>query len=356
MQLEEKPLMRLISHSNPIILHHWDADGVISASTLASYIGQGIEFESPPFRYVFSREYLEILASRAENHDVVVVLDLNLSSKVLMEISSKTNRPVISIDHHTTNDIPRSLAVIYYNPAKDGDPEGLWPSAAHVIALLTGSYDPLLISASIVGDLDKEAKNNRIYKKYMEEIGLDPEKDYDIPKNCAMQVWGAEALGKIDIIKNLPISLAYGGIDPCVALMSNPILTTLREEAEEELDNLIKRADNKLEEVSKGFYASLIDGNGRLISKISRSLASKYPDRIVMIGYLAHSTNDASIYIRTKRNDIDFSKISIKLRSLGYQVGGKSQLNNNVIGIEITAEKLNDAYNNILNLIKQELY
>ncbi|MFP3144754.1 MAG: DHH family phosphoesterase [Caldisphaera sp.] len=356
MMLEEKPLMRLISHSNPIILHHWDADGVISASTLASYVGQGIEFESPPFKYVFSKEYLEILADRAENHDVIVVVDLNLSSKVLMEISSKANRPVISIDHHTTNDIPRSLSVIYYNPAKDGDPEGLWPSAAHVIALLTGNYDPLLISTSIVGDLDREAKNNRIYKKYMEEIGLDPESDYDIPKNCAMQIWGAEALGKIDIIKNLPTSLAYGGIDPCVALMSNPILTMLREEAENELNNLIEIANNKLEKISKDFYATLIDGNGRLISKISRALASKYPNRVVMIGYLAHSTNDASIYIRTKRNDLDFTKISIKLKSLGYQVGGKSQLNNNVIGVEVTSEKLNDAYNDILNLIKKELY
>lgn len=355
MQLDEKPLMRLLSHSNPIILHHWDADGVVSAATLASYIGQGIEFESPPFKYALDSEYLEKLSIKSENHDIVIVVDLNLSSNTLVQISSKAGKPVVSIDHHTTSDIPRSLSVVYYNPARNGDPEGIWPSAAHVIATLTGSYDPLLISTSIVGDLDSEAKNNRIFKKYMEEIGLDPAQDYDIPKNCAMQIWGAEALGKIEVIKNLPSALAYGGIDPCAALMGDPILTMLKNEAEEELENLITKADTQLEEVSRGFYATLIDGNGRLISKISRALASKYPDRIVMIGYLAHSTNDASIYIRTKRNDIDISKLTDKLRYLGYRVGGKSQMNNNVIGVEISPEKLEQSFNNIIYELKKIL-
>ncbi|AFZ70394.1 single-stranded DNA-specific exonuclease [Caldisphaera lagunensis DSM 15908] len=355
MQLENKQLMRLISNSNPLIIHHWDADGVISATTLASYIGQGIDFESPPFRYSLDKNYLELLSLRSENHDVVIIVDLNLPSKALMEISVSTNKPVISIDHHTTNDIPKSLSIVYYNPAKNGDPEGLWPSAAHVIALLTGTYDPLLISTSIIGDLDNEAKNNRIFKKYMDEIGLDPENDFNIPKECAMQVWGAEALGKIDIIKNLPTVLAYGGIDPCAALMRDPVLTMLKNEAEEELSNLISKADAQLEKVFDYFYAVLINGNGRLISKISRTLASKYPDKLIMIGYLAKSTNDASIYIRTKRNDINFSAISEKIKKLGYQVGGKNQANNNVIGVEIKPESLNEAYNNIVEVIKKEL-
>ncbi len=355
MQLEDKQLMRLLSNSNPLIIHHWDADGVISATTLANYIGQGIDFESPPFKYNLDKNYLEILSLKSESHDIIIIVDLNLPSKVLAEISSITNKPVISIDHHTTNDIPKSLSIVYYNPAKNGDPEGLWPSAAHVVAILTGIYDPLLISSSIAGDLDNEAKNNRIFKKYMDEIGLDPEKDFDIPKDCAMQIWGAEALGKIDIIKNLPSVLAYGGIDPCAALMRDPVLTTLRNEAEEELNNLINKADTQLEKITDYFYAVMINGNGRLISKISRTLASKYPNRLIMVGYLAKSTNDASIYIRTKRNDINFSKISEKIKILGYQVGGKSQINNNVIGVEIKPESLSEAYSNIVEIIKKEL-
>ncbi|MGC8566455.1 MAG: DHH family phosphoesterase [Caldisphaera sp.] len=354
MSYNEKNLMRLLTHSNPLVIHHWDADGVISAATLATYIGQELEFESPPFEYKIDENYLEMLSTKAENHDTIVILDLNLPSKYLVSLSAKLGKPVISIDHHTTNDTPKSVSVIYYNPAKNGDPEGLWPSAAHVIASLTGSYDPLLISSSIVGDLDNAAKNNKVFKKYMNEIGLDPIDDFEMPLNCSLQIWGAEAMGKIDIIKTLPSSLAYGGLDPCYALLSDPVLTTLRLEAEEELNSLINKTENKLEKIKENIYFAKIDGKARLISKISREISYKHPNDIIMIGYLAKSTGNASIYIRTRKDDINLFSMLENLKNLGYQVGGKFQLGNNVLAIDVETENLDKAINNIIDYIKNK--
>ncbi|MDP8002688.1 MAG: hypothetical protein RAK17_00630, partial [Caldisphaera sp.] len=97
MSYNEKNLMRLLTHSNPLVIHHWDADGVISAATLATYIGQELEFESPPFEYKIDENYLEMLSTKAENHDTIVILDLNLPSKYLVSLSAKLGKPVISI-------------------------------------------------------------------------------------------------------------------------------------------------------------------------------------------------------------------------------------------------------------------
>ncbi|MCE4624215.1 MAG: DHH family phosphoesterase [Caldisphaeraceae archaeon] len=351
--MDPKSILRLISNSSPLIIHHWDCDGVVSAVTIASYIGRRVSFESPPFKYTIDDDYLEMLEYKLEDHDVIIVVDLNLSPKYLVLLSYRLGRPVVSIDHHTTKEIPRHPSILYYNPAKDGDPQGIWPSAAHVIATLTGFYDPLLIASSIVGDLGSNAKNNRVYMKYMNEIGLDPIADFNLPNDCSMQIWGAEAMGKIDIIKNLPSSLLYGGLDPCYAILNDPILGNLRYEAEEELKRLVSKAENTLEAAGRNFYATKLDGNARLVSKVARKVSSDHPNDIIMIGYLARSINRASIYIRTRRIDVNLIDLLKSINNLGYKAGGKFQRGNNVLAVDVEPEKLDEAFNDIMDIVRK---
>ncbi len=347
MSLSRNSLASLLASSEPLIIHHWDADGLAAAVTAASFSHGRADFVVPPFTYTPSREFIAKVADMASGKDLVVLVDYNISPESLASLVSGTRKPVVVIDHHVSA-YPRVPNLYYYNPASQGDPEGLWPSAAHVLADAIGFYDPLLIAMSIYGDLQEEAPRNRVFRYYMEQIGLDPDQDVEIPRSCAMQVWGAEAAGDAELLGSLAYELAYGGVDPCQAIMSDPRLTNHRLRAEEEVERAFREAVGKGSRRGKaGVYNVIL--KMRVAGAVARRLAAATDLPVVILVARESEAGPSKIYVR---GDIsDPLRVIRELRGVGLRAAGKSQRGNNVVVVDIGHGDVKAALEKVVDVI-----
>ncbi|MEB3850997.1 MAG: hypothetical protein LRS49_00245, partial [Desulfurococcales archaeon] len=283
---------RLIERlSPPLVVMHWDMDGVAAASLVARASGRPGEagFLTPRFRYAFDKPFLDRARGEARGRRLLAVVDLAVPGGSVDLLHRYTGRPAVVVDHHTQPEPPRLPSVAYVNPAARGDPAGNWPSAAHVVASLTGVGDPLLVAASIVGDLGPAARANRWYQNYMVRAGLHPVEDYWLPAECASLVDAASAMGRADVLEALAARLA-GAEEPCRLILQDGLLQALRVEAQEELERLLSRAEGLAEEPVPGVLLYRLEGRGRHASKLARELARRHPDRVVVVAYRSAAT------------------------------------------------------------------
>jgi single-stranded DNA-specific DHH superfamily exonuclease len=331
LSLSRNALASLIASSEPLIVAHWDADGIASAVTAAGFVSGRADFVIPPFTYRPSRDFLELIARRAEAKDLVLVLDYNVSPEVLVSMAASARKPIVVVDHHIAS-YPRVPNVYYYNPAAEGDPEGLWPSAAHVLADALGFYDPLLIAMSIYGDLRDGAPRNRVFRYYMEQVGLDPEADLGLLAQCSDQVWGAEAVGDLSALEGLPYELAYGGVDPCQALMSDPRLTNDRLRAEEEVDRAVREAmASRRAEGRAGVY--VVSLRARVAGEVARRVKRSSGDPVIVLVAREETMGSTKIYVRG--DELNVAKVMKALEGQGIRASGKDQAGNRVLVIDV---------------------
>ncbi|MEB3860556.1 MAG: hypothetical protein LRS43_05030 [Desulfurococcales archaeon] len=337
----------------PVIVYHWDADGLIAATLITMAYGDSL-LEPPRFTYRLTREHLERVKSASRRADLLVIVDLAWDPIYFETMALETGLKVVVIDHHYTmlDESSFRAPVVYCNPAAKGDPEGLWPSASYIASLVYGVRHDLLVAASIVGDLGEGSLQNRVYRSVMERAGLDPVKDYWLPREAVLQLHGVEAMGKFEAVSWIPKMLATGNLDPFKAIIGDAYLTTLRAQAEAELEQLMEEAKRSARE-DDGIIYVILEGEGRFFSQLSRELAKKYPDKIVVLAYHAKSTGEARVYARTARERPVLAKAINALRKRGYSAGGKSQGSNNVVAIETTRENLERALEEMIYTIRQ---
>ncbi len=347
MSLSRNSLASLLASSEPLIIHHWDADGVVTAVTAASFVSGRADFMVPPLTYTPSAGFLEEAARRAAAKDLVVVADYNVGSEFLVALVSKVRRPVVVVDHHVGS-YPRIPNLYFYNPAANGDPEGLWPSAAHVLADAIEFFDPLLIATSIYGDLQEEASRNPVFRHYMDQVGLDPEGDVDIPRGCALQLWGGEAAGDVDLLAGLAYELAYGGVDPCQAIMSDPRLTSLRMKAEEEVERAVSEALRGWSRIGRVAVYS-VELNMRVSGMVARRLLARSDAPVIVLLTREAPTGAGKIYVR---GDIgDTMKVIRGLREAGLRASGKSQRGNNVVVVDVGSGSPGEALQKVVTQV-----
>ena len=339
-----------------VVVFHWDMDGVASAVLAASAAGDagGSAFVLPGFRFVFDKPFLDRVRGLARGRRLLVVVDLGVPGGSLLLLQRYASRPAVVVDHHSQPEPPGDPAIVYVNPAARGDPAGNWPSAAHVLRSLVGRGDPLLVAASIVGDLGPAARANRWYQKYMVEAGLHPVRDYWVPQECAALVDGASAMGRADVLEALAARLSLEG-EPCRLILEDGVLHSLRAQAEAELEDLLAQARGAGEEVMPGVLLYRLEGLGRHASKLARRLAAEHPDKIVVVAYKSRATGEERVYARTyKRGAPPLAAPSLirRLRSRGLSAGGKSQGANNVLAVEAAPGRLGEALDEVLEALK----
>jgi len=342
--------------SPPVIVMHWDMDGVASATLAAQASGKPGEaaFASPNFRYAFDKPFLDRVRGLARGRKLLVVVDLAIPGGSVKLLQRYTARPAVVLDHHVQPEPPDDPAITYVNPAARGDPAGNWPSAAHVIASVTGVGDPLLVAASIVGDLGPAARANRWYQNYMVKAGLDPARDYHIPEACASLVDSASTMGRLDVIEALPARLSLEE-EPCMLILEDGLLHSLKAQAEAELEQLLDMAEEAVEEPIPGVLLYRLEGGGRHASKLARRLALKHSDKIVVVAYKSKATGEERVYARTYKRGAPLlasRAVVSRLRSLGLSAGGKSQGPNNVLAVEAPPGRLEEALEAVLEELR----
>jgi len=304
--LQEKLLARRIeeflSKGVPLIITHWDTDGVASATLLLSHLREEYAIEPsdakvliPPFRYSWDRSFMGVIEAYSRSVDYVVVLDLGVPGGQIDLVQARTRKPLLVVDHHRQEEPPRRRGILYVNPASRGDPRGLWPSTAYTLSTLIGLRDPLLVAASIVGDLGEHSKSLRAYAELMAMAGLDPLRDYWIPQECSSLIDSASIMGRRDILESLPRRLALED-NACITVMGDGLLSSLRAQADVELERLL---EEPAQHVGEHLVVYKLRGLGRHASRLARILARKHKDKVVVVAYESEATGEARIYART---------------------------------------------------------
>ncbi len=353
-RVDEREVVREALTAPNVVVYHWDADGMIGAIHTVMANKDRSVLLPPRFTYKPGRDYIKTIAEFSEGKDYVVLIDINFSRDVIREIVYSIKSMLVVIDHHVSKTKIYHNRLVYVNPAFSGDPDGKWPSASHVLASYLGDYNPLLIAASIVGDLGEKAKANTVYQNYMVEAGLDPVRDFDIPRIIADNLDSVGIMGNYEALTWIPRVHAIGDRDPAKSIIDDPYLINLKVQADIELEELIDEVENNA--VVEGIVVySYVEGEGRHISKLSRHLASLYPDKITVVGYVSRNVEMGYVYVRTMRDDIDLTKLIEMYEGKVISIGGKRQKMNNVIGMEVDTGKVREIMNIVVNDVKRLL-
>ena len=86
----------LVLDGSILLIHHWDTDGLCSASLILDALGRMDVETWTPFLGTFSLTKEDI--TWAQNFDIVLICDMALPARNVEEIAEKTR--VIMFDHH----------------------------------------------------------------------------------------------------------------------------------------------------------------------------------------------------------------------------------------------------------------
>lgn len=352
----EKAVMLARSSRRPVVVTHWDMDGVASAIAASWALNRVAGFYIPPFTYRVTGRVLEELGRLASKADLLVITDLAYPGPVLDRIQESLGIPVVVVDHHYQESLPASRKVVYYNPAYAGDPEGRWPSAAHVAVTLfkTGAGDPLLLAASIAGDLGEAAVENSVYQEYMRMARLDPVADYPLIRDhCVKHVDGAATMGERGALINAIKMSVYYGEPPCTVVMKDHVLATLAVQAEVELESLASKAEPLEERAGGRILVYRIEGEGLHASRLARILARRHRGRVVVVAYTSRRAGQARVYARLAGStEPPLYRVAECLKSMGYSAGGKTQPGNNVAAVEVDPEEAGGALELVAGMVE----
>jgi len=333
----------------PVLVYHWDADGLAAATTfMRLYGGDAEEVELRPPRFVRGFSFRELLAG-AEGRPLVV-LDMTPRGWQLEE-ALRVASNVVVVDHHVVDwSVPEGVSML--NPAAGGDLRGEWPSATWVLARALGSHHPLLTAASIVGDLGRAALGNGVYAMLMREAGLDPEADYWIPESIAENLDSLHRACKYEGLRWYPRLLSYPSVDPAKGALEDVYLVQLRATVEADMEELLARLREAYGEPCRGVLAARLEGGLLAGGRLSRELLSlakarQPPASFAVLAYTARCDccTVASVYARTWRIEekARLSRVWGTWRRLGLEPGGKIQRGNLVVAVE-AGERLGEAY------------
>jgi len=254
---------------NPLVAYGWSADGILAALlALTLRPGRGLAVEEG----VPGPGTLEAVARlRRRGHTGVLLAGAGWPSRLVDDLAVMLLSPLAVVDVRWPSGRPRRPNVVFLHPAPRGDPNGYWPSTALYLSTLHGNPHPVLAAAGVVAMLGPAARAHRLYQNLMAMAGLDPNRDYSLPRECALQAYGAASMGDPGVHSQVPESLAALG-DPCSALLRDHLLTTLRAQAEAALGEV--RSEHR--GVEGAFHRYQARGWGRHAMEVARPLAFRH--------------------------------------------------------------------------------
>ncbi len=314
-----------------LIIHHWDADGICSASLIASildYLGESWRNLTPPIgRYEFDdRIWREI-----ERATDVFVVDLNVP-----EIVERIDRKVTFIDHHVQPKILKHN-VEHVNPIIDGRSEKEYPSASWVVSDYF-SFWSYLSTLGAIGDVGRRVFDwNRKAMELLAEYGLKKEDGMKLTSlidsnYVVMDRWGVE-----DAVRFILES------EPRELLENERWLRNLSR-----IEREVWKALNNVER-SKKFTKIEFKSNFNIISKVARKAVWVMGYDVVLAVNRGFG-EEGQIYLRINpklAGIIDVPKIIEELKARGFNVGGKRE----VLGLVCPKERIDEAVRIIEGLL-----
>lgn len=298
-----------------MIVHHWDTDGICSASLLMDRFGQDDNFTPKIGNYFLDKEDMGKLRAYSK----VVVVDMNLANA--SEICDFADLTIY--DHHISERV--RCAKDHINPYLDGK---IYPSATLVVyEHLSLPLDHRVV-LGMVGDMGRkimERPEREIVNRYLRDSGR---KFEDIEKATHLLDSSYKMFKREEVLENVFIACDLDEI------LNNERLNRNNEILVKEIDEMVSRAE------SVGNIIVLrMKTEHHIISAVARKIAWELGRTAVVLN---EKKDRDEIYIRS--SDIDVSHYIEKAREKGYNAGGKRE----VVGMVLPKGEGKKFFNEIL--------
>jgi len=301
-----------------MILHHWDTDGICSASLLMDIYGEQRNFTPKIGNYFLDDE--DLLALR--NEENIIVADMNLANaERLCESAS-----VKIYDHHISERIECAEQI---NPYLQGK---RYPSATLVIYEKHGLPLDHRVVLGMVGDVGKrilEMEQRPLVEKYLRDSGKEFK---DLERAAALLDSSYKMFKRDEVLSDVFLA------NDMEAVLNNGTLQKNEEVLEREIAHLVSGAED-----INGIMLLKVRSEHHIISALAREIA--WGARKTTLVLNEKSDRD-EIYLRSP--DMDVSRFITLARDRGYNAGGKRE----VVGIVLPKGEGRKFFNEITEEIK----
>jgi single-stranded DNA-specific DHH superfamily exonuclease len=313
-----------------LLIHHWDTDGVCSASLLISHLkGKKVKNVTPVLgNYFLTNEELDY----CNNFDYIIITDMALPEEQIIKILK--NAQILIFDHHLQNEIKQ---VFHHNPIIKGENPNDFPSASWIVNDYLKNSVNLFAILGVIGDHEKKILKNLKFNEIIDKFCKKNDLTFDDLLKMVYLLDSNYKLGDKKSVEYTP-HILYQIESPLEILNNkswNKNLSILDREIELQLQ---KPSDESSTTIFKK-----INTKYNIISTITRRIAWESGKNALVIntGYFADKDQ---IYMRCAKSAEPMIK---RGKELGFKCGGKKE----VLGAILPKDKTDDFVNELKDFL-----
>ena len=300
-----------------LIIHHWDTDGICSASLLKDVLSSATVVNRTPEigRYRLSKT---ILSEASQNWDAIIVADIRLPDLDFEKLTNNSNRRIILFDHHIggTPDGVFSVKETFLDATEADFPSTSWmvkeslqlPMSVRSILGIIGDKGHLELSDPLV---EKDVR------RFLSERRLDEEtlqKVSDLLDSNAR-------VGDESLVEKAVSQLSENG-ENVQAILEDPIWTRNARDLDREIDRTMEAGN----ELHKGIAVKRFHSKFDIVSTVARRMARSGNYRAVVALNSGFLDDRDQLYVRKGRGSIDSKAIIGMAHKHGFSAGGKEEV------------------------------
>ncbi|MCE4611817.1 MAG: hypothetical protein F7B17_07605 [Desulfurococcales archaeon] len=331
-----------VARESPVILFHWDTDGVASAGLASRHLNPGARLRVIEPLGVYG---VEVLPGEPRGE---LILDYGLPGNVYDSLASRGSLAVI--DHHRVEPAKRLRS--YCNPVAEGlGGEGDYPSCSMLLYKLLerpgGRTDRGLAALGVVGDLAPFIDSRRPHRGVEEATRVLEGTGYTIERlrRLAEAVDSSYRVNNPGCLNEAAKAAAEDGVEGVEAL-------ECIWEAREKASRLLEEALSKLQplDAPPGVIAYALEMDALVTSQVGRLLASRSPGSIVVLAHTIPSQGRGIVYVRSVSKELTWLRRA--LEEAGVKAGGKDY----VVVVNARSELLKSALDAVLKALEISSY
>jgi single-stranded DNA-specific DHH superfamily exonuclease len=299
-----------IDRGSILLIHHWDTDGICSASLILDHLQrEDIDTWTPPLgTFYLTEEHIEM----AQGYHNVIICDMAIPASNVQRISEKSN--VTMIDHHHQDPIQ---GITHVNPVARGMSGDMYPSNTWVIKEELGLPVSLKIILGLVGDKEQKIKENSIFWEIIESFMNKKRLQFEHLLELVYRIDSSYKVGNRDAVMKAPHLLR--NYNDRKDILGNTEWKKSLINLEEKLEKVLSEPP----ECINGVQVKRLNTPYAIISQVTRRLAwGTGKDTVVInIGFF-----DDKDQFYSRSNSVDMHHLIESAKEYGYNAGGKKDV------------------------------
>ncbi len=273
---------------------------------------------------------------------LVIVVDYALKPWDLEQLEYEAATPVMVLDHHV-NQLPEKP--LYHNPVARGLPGELYPSTTWVLQELLRIDVNLRILLGIAGDRGVKASETPIWDT-IEQVLKERKWDWNKIIGLAEMIDSNYRIGDYNgITRAVDKLIAYG--ESLEEALADEEWAKKKKLVDTEIDKLAQT--QPIQAIDNGILVYEIESRYYVASAVTRKLALKHQDKVVIVAYKHMGEGPCHVYARSWKYNLAPAITLLSLRD--YEVGGKKE----VVAVTIDCEQLNQALQDMIEVVKEAI-